>query len=78
MSATKGTGKNATLGTAILEVPVRQRSRPHELRLAPGAARRLDQPDRKQVTLPQGCPRVELATNEPAPRSASCYFERPT
>jgi hypothetical protein len=71
MSATKGTGKNPTFGTAILKVPVRQRSRPRETRLAPGAARRLDQGDRKQATLPEGCPRVELATNEPAPRSVS-------
>jgi hypothetical protein len=28
--------------------------------------------------LPQGCPRVELATNESAPRSVSYHFERPT
>jgi hypothetical protein len=76
-SATKGTARNPTFGTAIPDVPVRQRSRPREPRLAPGAARRLDPGDRKQVTLPQGCPDAALATNEPAPRSARCHFERP-
>jgi hypothetical protein len=78
MSATKSVANNRTLGTAILDTLVRQHSRPHALGLAPGAARRIQPGDRKYATLPRGCPQVELGTNEPAPWSVSCCFERPT